>query len=76
MLAIATILFFLSLLGLFFGIVGVLKGSVKFLKIRSVKASALLVAISLAVFVLSTFMVPSDPAKQDSEQSNVEEKVK
>lgn len=78
MLAIATILFLLSLLGLFFGVVGVLKGSVKFLKIRSTKASALLVAISLAVFVLSTFLVPTDTPKEDSEQSktNVEEKVK
>lgn len=75
MLAIATILFLLSLLGILLGIVGVIKGSLKFLKLKSTKASALLLACSLALFVLSIIMVPVDSPTSDEKKSTVDEKT-
>ncbi|MEH6944668.1 hypothetical protein [Bacillus sp. JJ722] len=75
MLAIATILFLLSLLGILFGIIGVIKGSLKFLKLNSTKASALLLACSLAMFVLSIIMVPVDSPTGDFKKTSVDEKI-
>jgi competence protein ComEC len=73
-----TILMLLAFLGFFIGIVGVIKGSVKFLKLGSRKASALFIAASFVLFMISGFMLPADTSTTSSiEQqasSNVEEK--
>ncbi|WP_052343490.1 MBL fold metallo-hydrolase [Bacillus massiliigorillae] len=76
MIAVASILFLLSLLGILFGIVGVIKGSLKFLKLKSTKASALFLTCSLAVFVFSIIIVPVDSPAEDQKKSSVEEKTK
>ena len=76
--ALGTILMLLAFLGFFIGIVGVIKGSVKFLKLGSRKASGLFIVASFVVFMIGGFMLPADTSttstvdKQVS--SNVEEK--
>ena len=75
-----TILMLLAFLGFFIGVIGVIKGSVKFLKLGSRKASALFIVASFVVFMIGGFMLPTDTSitstvdKQVS--SNVEEKKK
>ncbi|WP_075618888.1 MBL fold metallo-hydrolase [Paenisporosarcina indica] len=74
-----TILILLATVSFFIGLIGVLKGNVKFLKLGSRKASALFVVASFVVFVIGGFMLPSDtsttsPASNQQKASNVEEK--
>jgi len=73
-----TILMLLAFLGFFIGIVGVIKGSVKFIKLSSRKASGLFVVASFVVFMIGGFMLPADTsttsAVEKQPSSNVEEK--
>ena len=73
-----TILMLLAFLGFFIGIVGVVKGSVKFLKLGSRKASGLFIVASFVVFMIGGFMLPADTsitsAVEKQASSNVEEK--
>ncbi|MGM9925383.1 MAG: MBL fold metallo-hydrolase [Bacillus sp. (in: firmicutes)] len=75
MLAIAMILFVLSLTGILLGIVGVIKGSLKFLKLKSTKASVFFLLGSLVLFALSIIITPVDPepSKDESVKTEVEE---
>ena len=73
-----TILMLLAFLGFFIGVVGVIKGSVKFLKLGSRKASALFIVASFVLFMISGFMLPADTSTTSTVEkqasSNVEEK--
>lgn len=73
-----TILMLLAFLGFFIGIVGVIKGSVKFIKLRSRKASGLFIVTSFVVFMIGGFMLPADTSTistvEKQASSNVEEK--
>ena len=75
-----TILMLLAFLGFFIGIVGVIKGSVKFLKLGSRKASGLFIVASFVVFMIGGFMLPADTSTTSTVEkqasSNVEEKKK
>lgn len=67
----------LAIVSFFIGLIGVVKGNVKFLKLGSRKASALFVVASFVVFVIGGFMVGSDsstttPAPDQQKVSNVE----
>ena len=72
-----TILMLLAFLGFFIGIVGVIKGSVKFIKLGSRKASGLFIVASFVVFMIGGFMLPADTSTTSTVEkqasSNVEE---
>ena len=72
-----TILMLLAFLGFFIGIVGVLKGSVKLIKLGSRKASGLFIVVSFVVFMIGGFMLPADTSTTSTVEkqvsSNVEE---
>lgn len=78
MATLGTILMLLAFLGFFIGIVGVIKGSVKFIKLRSRKASGLFIVTSFVVFMIGGFMLPADTSTistvEKQASSNVEEK--
>ena len=68
----------LAIISFFIGLIGVIKGNVKFLRLGSRKASALFVVASFVVFVIGGFMLDSDtstttPAPDQQKVSNVEE---
>lgn len=66
--AIATILVLLSLVGFLLGILGVLKGNVKFLKLRTRKSSFLFVIASFVVFIGGAMIMPVDDSPEVSEK--------
>ncbi|MFJ7826135.1 MBL fold metallo-hydrolase [Psychrobacillus sp. NPDC096623] len=73
------ILMLLAFASFFVGLIGVVKGSVKFLKLGSRKASGLFLGASFVVFIVGAIMVGSDssitdPADDKQVASNVEEK--
>lgn len=68
-----TILILLATVSFFIGLVGVVKGNVKFLKLGSRKASALFVVASFVVFVIGGMMLPTDTSTT-SDQQEVSEK--
>ena len=74
-----TILVLLAFISFSLGLLGVLKGSVKLLKISSRKTSGLLLVGSLIVFIAGGLMLPMDtstavPAKDTEISSKAEEK--
>lgn len=56
---IGTILILLSFLGILFGAFGVLKGSIKFLKIRNRKTSLKLIGFALLVMIIGAMFIPT-----------------
>lgn len=73
------VLMLLALVSFFIGLIGVVKGSVKLLKLTSRKGSGLFIAGSLIVFVIGAIIVGSDtsitvPIEEKQVASNVEEK--
>ena len=74
-----TILILLATISFFIGLIGVIKGNVKFLKLTSRKASALFVGASIVVLFIGGAMIPADttttsPAEDKQAVSNVEDK--
>ena len=73
-----TILMLLAFLGFFIGIVGVIKGSVKFIKLGSRKASGLFIVASFVLFMIGGFILPADTSTTSTVEkqasSNVERK--
>ena len=74
----AGFLIIIAFFSFFIGLLGVIKGSVKFVRLRSRKASSLFVAASFAVFMVGGAMLPTDedtngPSKDQQVTSNVKE---
>lgn len=62
----ATILALISMIGLTIGIIGTIKGKVKFLKINSKKHSIYLLIASLVVFMIAGAMMPSSESNDNA----------
>lgn len=77
MTGIAIILVLVALIGFFLGLLGIIKGNVKLLKLKNRKASFLFLLLSLVLFFVGGAMLPSEtttsPAvKQEVKQSEKE----
>lgn len=77
MTGIATILVLAALMGFFLGVLGIIKGNVKLLKLKTRKASFLFLLFSLVLFIVGGAMLPSETTtspevKQDVQQSEKE----
>ena len=75
------ILMLFAFVSFFIGIIGVIKGSVRFLKLGSRKTSGLFIVASFVVFIVGAIMLGSDtsitvPAEDKQVASNVEETKK
>lgn len=57
----ATILMLVAFFSFFIGLLGVIKGSVKLIRLRSRKASSLFVVAAFVVFMIGGTMIPTDP---------------
>lgn len=72
------ILMLLAFVGFFIGLIGVVKGSVKFLKLGSRKASGLFLGASFVVFIIGAIMIGNDTSitvpVDEEVASNVEDK--
>lgn len=74
---IGTILMLVAMVGFLLGVLGVIKGNVKFLKLRNRKASALFIVLSFVVFLVGGFMLPTSPTAEPVDKqvaSTVEQK--
>ncbi|MGG3942077.1 MBL fold metallo-hydrolase [Peribacillus psychrosaccharolyticus] len=77
MTGIAIILVLAALIGFFLGLLGIIKGNVKLLKLKNRKASFLFLLLSLVLFFVGGAMLPSETAtspavKQEVKQSEKE----
>lgn len=78
MTGIATILVLAALIGFFLGLLGIIKGNVKLLKLKTRKASLLFLLLSLVLFMVGGAMLPSETTttspdvKQEKAQSEKE----
>ncbi|MBA9026168.1 MBL fold metallo-hydrolase [Peribacillus huizhouensis] len=64
----ATILIVVAFFSFFIGLLGVMKGSVKFLRLRTRKASSLFVVAAFVVFIIGGAILPTTPDQQGTSQ--------
>jgi len=81
MTGIATILVLAALLGFFLGLVGIIKGNIKLLKLNTRKASFFFLLLSLVLFIVGGALLPNETAttpevKQEEKQSEKQEVAK
>lgn len=77
MTGIATILVLAALMGFFLGVLGIIKGNVNLLKLKTRKASFFFLLFSLVLFIVGGAMLPSETTtspevKQEVKQSEKE----
>lgn len=76
MTGIASIIVLAALMGFFLGVLGIIKGNVKLLKLKTRKASFLFLLLSLVLFIVGGVMLPSETTTSHEVKQSEKETVK